>query len=336
MPDAASRFALGIRNPVPEARLTAVAEAMKRRAALPAPQEVAPLLQDADPRVRLIACVLLGQIGTPAVAALVMALDEKQPAGVRNFAASGLAQVGPGAAAGADALGKCLTAPDETLRLNAALALARIGTVGLPALRRGLATETSATASARGIAMLGVQGAPAAEDLTRVTGSAKAPLRLAALAALVAVTNDPARGLPQLMELARHPEPNIRAEAIERIGELRDTGRGAIPDLRMALEDPVSCVRAAAALALARVGSVEPGTGTALIRRLEDPVGEVRVHAIVALERFGPSAAAALPALRGLSGGPDKQVAAVAELAIRAIEPSPAAKPAASPAGVRR
>src|SRR5450432_1725693 len=147
MPDAATRFTLGIRNPVPEVRLTAVAGAMKRGTALPSPHEVAPLLQDADPRVRLVACVLLGQIGTAAVAALVQALDEKQPEGVRKFAASGLAQLGPGAAAsGADALGRCLSSPDETLRLNAALALSRIGTGGLPALRRGLAAETSATA----------------------------------------------------------------------------------------------------------------------------------------------------------------------------------------------
>ena len=318
-------FTQRVRDPRPEARLAAVAEALLPGGAVPTPADVAPLLDDPDFKVRELAAVLLGQIGAPAVAALSRALEEKQRPPVRHFAASGLARIGPAAAPAIEALGKCLAAPDETLRVIAALALSRIGAPALAILRRGLATEISAAVSARAVGWMGREGAPAVEDLKRLVVSGRGSTRIAALTALVAVTGDPARGLPQLIEVARGTDPAMRVEAIERIGELLEHGRGAEQALRSFLDDTAAPVRAAAALALARIGSVEPETGTALTRRLSDSDGQVRGRAALALARFGPSAGAALPALRALLADPDVQIATVAAAAVRSIEGSDAA-----------
>src|SRR3979409_1703958 len=96
-------FTQRVRDPRPEARLAAVAEAVLPGGAVPAPADVAPLLEDSDSRVRALAAVLLRQRGAPAVAALSRALEEKQRPPVRHFAASGLARMGPAAAPATEA-----------------------------------------------------------------------------------------------------------------------------------------------------------------------------------------------------------------------------------------
>jgi HEAT repeat protein len=320
MAEGAIPFAQRVRDPRREARLAVIAEALLPGVAVPPPADVAPLLDDSDPTVRELAAVLLGQIGAPAIAALSRALEEKQPLSVRIFAASGLARAGSAAAPAIEGLGKCLGASDETLRASAGFALSRIGAAALAVLRRGLAAEVSAVPSARAIGWMGREGAPAADDLKRLAASGRGSARVAAWSALVAVTGDPSRGLPQLTEVAGGKDPALRVEAVERIGELREHGRGAAPALRSLLDDTAAPVRAAAALALARVGSLEPETRIALARRLSDSDGQVRGRAALALEKFGSSAAAALPALRALAADPDIQIATVAAAAVRSIE----------------
>jgi HEAT repeat protein len=321
MAEASRSFAESARDPKPEARLAALGEALKPGAPLPAPEAVASLLEDPEETVRQLAVVLLGRIGPPAVPALTRALGEKQPVVVRAFAASGLAQAGPAAAPAAEALGKCLESSEEKLKITAGLALSRIGAAALPVLRRALSAREAATAAlaARALGWMGKVAAPAAEDLKRLSAAAAPEPRVAALAALVAVTGDAARGLPPLTAIVQGSDRALRREAIERIGELRELGRGAAPALRRCLEDSAGPVRAAAALALARVKSLEPETREGLGRLSKDPDPDVRANVAIALGSFGASASAALQQLRG---DPDARVAAIAAAGLHAIGPA--------------
>lgn len=330
-------FAQRLRDPKPETRLAALAEVLKPGGPTATAQDVAPLLDDPEINVRQVAATVLGQIGAPAVAALARALDEKQPAIVRLFAASGLLRMGPPAAPAAEALGKCLSDADEGLKINAALALSRIGSPALPVLRRALTGEKSAAAAARGLGWMDRAAVPAVDDLKRTASSGPAGARVSATAALIRVTGDPEVGLPFLTTLiaAKDKPVPLRLEAIERVGELQEKGKGAAAVLRGALDDADGSLRAGAALALARIGSTEPETGAALTRRLSDPDPNVQLFAAVALERFGPVAKSALPELKKLAASGPMQVRVAAATAARSIEgppPPPAApKPAAPP-----
>src|SRR5262249_21990690 len=80
-------------------------------------------LDDSSERIRRAAVVLLGETGAAAAGVLAHRLDDKQPAAVRSLTASMLARLGAEASPAMDALVTCLTANEEDLRLNAALAL---------------------------------------------------------------------------------------------------------------------------------------------------------------------------------------------------------------------
>jgi HEAT repeat protein len=305
-------------DPRPEARLAAVAEALKPGAPRPLAEAVAPLLDDPDHSVRQLAVVLLGQIGNPGVPSLARALADEQPALIRAFAASGLAQAGPGAAPAAEALGRCLACPEESVRIPAALALSRIGTPALPFLRRAMSAKEAATAAlgARAVGWMGREGSPAVDDLRRLSATAGEP-RVAALAALVAVTGDASKGLPPLISIVRGSDRTLRRDAIDRLGELRELASGAVPTLRRCLEDSAAPVRSSAALALARIGSLEAETREALTRLRRDPDPEARASVAMALTPFGT---AALETLHELVGDTDARVAAIAMAGLHAIE----------------
>ena len=318
MADVSPSFAERVRNPKLETRLAALGEALKPGAALPAAEAVAPLVEDPEETVRQLAVVLLGRMGAAGVPALSRALGERQPAVVRAFAASILAQAGPAAASAAEPLGKCLESSEEKLGITAGLALSRIGSGALPVLRRALAAREAATAvlAARALGWMGKDGSPALEDLKRVAAAPGPEPRMAALAAIVAVTGDAGRGLPPLTAIVQGSDRSLRREAIERIGELRELGRGAAPALRRCLEDSAGPVRAAAALALARVKSLEAETREGLSRLRKDPDPDVRVNVAIALAPFGASASAALQQLKS---DPDARVAAIAAAGLHAI-----------------
>lgn len=331
-PSSAS-FAQRLKDPRADLRAAALGDALKPGGPAATAAEVGPLVDDPDTGVQQLAVVLLGQIGAPAVGPLAKALEEKHAPVVRIFAASGLMRIGSAAAPAAEALGKCLSDADEGLRLNAALALSRIGPPALPVLRRALSAEKSAAPAARGLGWMEKDAAPAVEDLRRTATAGPVNARVSASAALVRVTGDPGAGLPALILLisAKDKPAALRSEAIERVGEMQDKGKGAAAALRGALDDADSLVRSSAALALARIGNLEPETGAALTRKLTDPDVTVQTHAAIALERFGLAAKAALPALKNLAAKGDPQVRLVAGAAVRSIEPPPPAPPAAPP-----
>ncbi|MEN6603066.1 MAG: HEAT repeat domain-containing protein, partial [Bryobacteraceae bacterium] len=147
------------------------------------------------------------------------------------------------------------------------------------------------------------------------------PLQLACVAAVVRATGDAARGLPLLARSLSDPDPAVRKQAVEKIGELGEQAHPALPQLHACLSDPVPDVRAAAALALARVRAPADwalGSLTSLL--LNDPAPEVRLNAAIALSGFGGSSAPAVPHLRAAEKDPDANVAAAAHGAIEIIQ----------------
>jgi hypothetical protein len=89
--------------------------------------------------------------------------------------------------------------------------------------------------------------------------------------------------VPDLVELSGHPEPLVRASAVELVGLIGSADDAtAIIDR---LTDPSAAVRVAAAGALGRLGAAE--ARDALVRALDDRVPAVRVAAANALGGIG-------------------------------------------------
>ena len=290
----------------------------------PAPhlERVAACLDYPEEPVRLLAAVVLGRIGAPAVSALTRGLVPEQPTVVRVIAALGMASAGPEAAGGIRELCRCLTSPDEGLRNAASVALGKIGAPAAASLELMLRFPDPNTlaAAVSALAMIGPPAAQIAGSLDALAARATLPLQLACASALACVTGDPARGLPILLGALGSPDPAIRKLSLDRIGELQQAGGGAAPYLLHALNDPEPPVRAAAALAIARVRVPAAQSLAQLTWLLDDPAPEVRIHASIALSALGREAAQALPQLRTHAQDSNANVASAASAAAGMIE----------------
>ncbi len=321
--DSGNSIESDLRSGPEEARVAALAELVKPEARpVDYLAAVDACLDHPSEPVRHLASLVLGRIGAPAVGPLVRALNKAQPVPVRTAAALALASTGPDAAPAVRELCRALTSPDETLRTAASVALAKIGAPAVPDLRLMLRFSDPAVVAAAVFA-LGWAGPPAAEavpDLEVLAAGASLPLQLACAAAVVRATGDPARGLPLLVRSLSDPDPAIRKQAVEKVGELGERAHPALSQLHACLSDPVPEVRAAAALALARVRAPADwalGSLTSLL--LNDPAPEVRLNAAIALSGFGGAAAPAVPHLSAAERDPDANVASAARGAIEII-----------------
>ncbi len=104
--------------------------------------------------------------------------------------------------------------------------------------------------------------------------------------------------VPALLKLSRDPNPQIRARAVDVLGDLGPRARVATPDLIALLQDPDEDVRARVAESL---GTVSQNTANA-VRPLADILATdesdfVRRNAALSLARLGPHAQEAIPEL---------------------------------------
>jgi HEAT repeat protein len=303
-------------------RLAALGEILGAKAHPRALDAVAGCLDDASERVRGTAIVVLSESGPKAVPALAGALDEKQPPPIRILAAAGLARAGADAAPAIDALVRCLGAKNTELPAHAALALGKIGTPAVLALRKALAHPDPGVrgAAADALGHAGPSAREAIEDLNKLAAAASPPaLGLAYAAAIAKISGDPKAGLPALIEALKDKNDQLRASVIEKIGEMRALARDAASAIMERLKDPAAKVRANAALGLARIEASSPEVIAALTRTLGDPEAEVRINAAIALGTFGPACASAMPQLRAMQGDKDARAAAVANAALERI-----------------
>jgi HEAT repeat protein len=285
-------------------------------------QALAVCLQDSNPDVRVLAVSVLGQIGAPAISPLAQALDEDQPAKARMMAASGLARLGPTASPAVPQLAKCLESADADLRLQASMALARIGAPAVPSLRVHLTSSNPdvVAAAADTLGLIGPEARQAVEDMQRQARSSSPKSRAKLQAALIKITQDISSLLPVLLAGLTQPEPDARQSALESLGDLGQIAKDSSPQVLQCLSDPSAHVRAAAVTALARTGGETSQLLSALTQRLSDSDGEVQTQALLALAGLGPAAFSALPEVRAMQQSAEPKIAAIAKATASLIE----------------
>ncbi len=140
--------------------------------------------------------------------------------------------------------------------------------------------------------ILGNLSVPGATDaLVSALNDLDAQVRAASLRALAC-----AKASPALLEVAaclKDPEPEVRLQAIESLGQLSGYKQGVAAHVSPLLEDGEGAVRARAAVALLRVG---PNPQARDMLRTMAALGETdeRVHALTALGDWGDSEACEL------------------------------------------
>jgi len=252
------------------------------------------LAADPRPRVRAAALPLLAALDESAVASVVGAMTDPDPA-VRAAAAGALGMLGATAAPALPGLRALLEDPDSPVRLAAATALGRLGTnaeVAVPDLldlmRRGDAHDRAA--AGRALVSIGPATAPALGSLLSQPDQA---VRNAARQAL-AELGEPA--VPAIIALMASDDETRREAA----ATLARIGAPAAQALADRLKDKDRGVRRDAAWGLGSMGAEARRAVPDLITTLRDTDSQVVAQAAWALGQIGPAALDALPALRKL------------------------------------
>ncbi len=212
------------------------------------------LSRDADAEVRRAAVVSLARqlpASAPALDGLIRATEDSAVA-VRRAAVRALGSAAPSAKA-AEALRRILGGPDPALHASAAEALAPFGEAAAEAVPSLIAMSLSHQRKA------GSTGDSAGATLDT--------LRASALTGLVAAT--------------RHVSPDVRRDALRRLGELAVEDPAAREALSSTVRSPFADVRAAATVATARREGVTPDVLTELTLLAEKP--ETRGTAVTGL-----------------------------------------------------
>jgi HEAT repeat protein len=280
---------------------------------------------DSDPGVRWASAEALGRIGpaaAPAVAALALALRDKE---LRVIAADSLGGIGPASRGAVPLLIDALKDSDAEYRWTAAVALTRIDSksakVGLP-----LFIEKISTGDLRArwdamqyIAPMGLDAKAAADALrphakhNGVAGSTLAtiagPDAVEAIPVLLHVldddwdtTDDLARigpaTIPGLIAIMQDPKSKVHHLAAKALGLLVPKSDKALLPLLAALKSPDKNDRKAAATALGNVTTRPKEAIAPLIELLKDKEGSVRNAAAGALRNVqGPVTEPVVPVL---------------------------------------
>ena len=240
--------------------LTRNAAAQNLTASKANPKEIASLIEKLktnDGRELDAAIEKLGEIGEPAIPALMAALQDKNLQ-VRRSAVEVLKQIGRPAI---PALVKALKDSDAKVRSNAAYVLGGIGAEAKTAL----------------------------PQLVPLLKDSDAKVRRKAAYALGSMGAEAKTALPQLVPLLQDSDAKVRTNAASALGSMGAEAKTALPQLVPLLKESDANVRAHAASALGRIGA-EPKTGVPqLVRLLKDSDANVRAHAAYALGSMGVS-----------------------------------------------
>lgn len=184
-------------------------------------------LGDTLPKTRAYAAYALGQIGAaskPAVPAIVKAVTDEDPL-VRKGAIVALQSIKPGPEVIIPLVSKALNDAEPSVVMPALHALAEAGEQGVPVLRQALQGTNSRYWACLLVEELGPKAAAAA---------------------------------PEVSNLLKAEEPEIRMQAALALGAIGPTAKSAAPALTQLLDsDPTNGVRYAAAFALGRLGAKE-------------------------------------------------------------------------------
>jgi HEAT repeat protein len=225
-----------------------------------------------------------------------------------------LADHGPKAAAAVPALVQLLHDQDEDFRLNAALALGRIGNAAIPALVEALADQDMDVRyhALSALGWAGPAARPAAPVVIKMFAQKDAGLRRKAAEALGRITPDGAlevlilafgdtdpevrgaaaeaaakfgaRAVPALTEALREKSPLRHHQALAALGHLGADARDAVGALREVLLGKRPGDAEATAATLAKIGKAAV---PALADGVKDERPEVRAAAIAGLQTVG-------------------------------------------------
>jgi HEAT repeat protein len=321
----------------------------KRFAAIgqPAIDQLIPLLQDKNRKVRQQAAFILGEMrATSAVPALMAALSAQ---GEDDYVA---------ARDIVEALGKMGSAAqpavDRLIAQNDSYRLSQMGEVAVPSLIK-LFKDPRSDRQLLAINALGEMGSvakPAAPQFIAALKHPDSAVKVQAAWALVNIQTAPNQALPILMAALQNPDESIRSIAITTLGAMgndaksavpkllnllqpaRPTGGtweqtkaaealahiGAFPELITALNSPDALVRWRVAYALGGIQEAAAPTVPSLIKALKDPDANVRSNTVRALEKIGKSAQPAISELETVARqDPDNWVRSYAARALQEL-----------------
>jgi HEAT repeat protein len=314
-------------------------------------------------------CTLVDHKGPGAASLTPVLLEklqtEKDPE-MRIRLIQSIGRIGPGARAAVPALRRELQDGSPIPRVEAAVALQRIGQgnprlIG-PALVRSLREGVDGFRSIVAINLLHEQGPAALEAVPLLLGllgegnsamecaralvqispeqGRAAGIRLlekrlaeadSETPAILALLDPANRGaittLRRVLQESDFDE-RILSGALEALGEAGPAAKDALGEVRMLMHSPDAGIRARAAVTAWQLGdSAEP-----VVRRLVEYLGKeqrrhTRFRGAEGLAIMGPAAKGALPTLRDCRTDPDRDLRAAIEKAISAIAPEAAKKP---------
>ncbi len=287
-------------------------------------QAALPQLQQAfgsqNRSLQILATVLAGRAGPAGLSILSSAQSAKSTA-VRQFAAMGLGQIGPGAGA-VEGLARAMQDGDEVTAKVAAAALGRSRDAVTPL--RSLAQSSNPRVAALAVRSLGqaTEGTGRlVPELAAARHSTNPHVALAAAESALRVDESSADALDDLIERLRaDPDPEVRSEAAAACGRLMEKAEGSADALRRALaSDPEAKVRANAAIALVLAAGRDRASVSSLARALGDRDPTVQKASIMALHSLENKAEPALPALRALDQVADEEMSQMIAAAIERI-----------------
>jgi HEAT repeat protein len=257
---------------------------------------LAELVRKKDPAITPRAATILGRYGAAsgeAVPALVEVIEEAGPAAAACRDA--LVQIGPSAV---PEILRAVAGKDASVIKRehwSVQTLAAIGAAALPSIRKGFASPsvTTRVVAARACAELGIEAAPARDELFKLCGDADASVRAASLAAVAALPLEAKQLQPRIENALKDASPLVRRTAVQIVPSLGEAKRAFGPALVTALKDDDATVREAALLA---IGPDQPEAVPVLVELLATP--PMRAPALAALAKLG---AAAAPATRRLA-----------------------------------
>ncbi len=327
---------------------------------VPATAKLIPLLEDADPAVRVKALEQAGEVARDLEGLrghLVTALHDDQDT-VRTAAALALGHLGPPARVAYPLLlGLAKGDPVEAVRLQAERTLKKLSPPTHADLSDLLATlkEPHAglrSAAAQALALLGAEAKEAGAALDKALGDADAGVRISAAQALWEIHKDQAKDVVRvLVEGLKDAKADVRGRAALALGKMQTTDDKAIAGLEKALRDPDSGVRRKVVFALGEMAAKkavvplldvlhdpdikvrmmaasalwalaqETRGVTVLADALKHRDADIRLNAAVALSQFGRQARSAVGPLSDALKDADAQVRARAAEALSYIGP---------------
>ncbi len=271
---------------------------------------------DADSKSKAIdELAALGSEATPAVSALAAALADDN-AGVRWRAARALAEIGPGAASALPTLVATLKDQEPLVRANAVRALGEIGEASkpvVPAIAPLLADADAAVRRATVMAFREIKPdrSVSLPLIANVLESADPSTRTLILSSLA---EQGEYAVPALKEALQNPKAQYWACLV--VGEIGPAAKDTVPQLLEVVKSPEVEVRHEALMALAAIGDTSAETLNAANAALADPETSVKYAAAFVLGKAGAASRQATPRLIELARSPDPFLRTIAAWSI--------------------